>query len=233
MLQFKQYQIGKNPHNLIIFLHGYNGNLDDHQYAIDWMQQYFKNCYFLTPLAPEVCDKNPQKKQWFGMEKYDADMRRKASTTSIEKIFAIYETTAEEIAAKAYLVNEFITKQQKKFCIDNAHTFLLGFSQGAMLAIYTALTRAKNIGGVFAFSGLVAGKEALSAQKKANPPIYMFHGVQDMQVQYKTLAASLAWLSKNNIVAHGITYDDLKHRINEDEIKKTAYFIAQLVQTSA
>lgn len=61
----------------------------------------------------------------------------------------------------------------------------------------------------------------------------MFHGVQDMHVQYKTLAASLAWLSKNNIAAHGITYDDLKHRINEDEIKKTAYYIAQLVQTSA
>ncbi len=230
MFEFKQYEIGNHPQNLVVFLHGYNGDLADHQYAIDWLREHLNETILLTPQAPEICDKNPNKRQWFGVLKHDAKGRRTLAQTSVVDIFAIYEQAADEIKMQADAVNRFITEQQKKYNIDDAHTFLIGFSQGAMLAIYTALTRSQKIGAVFTFSGLVAGKDKLATQIQARPPFYLFHGEQDMKVQYKTLAESVDWLNKHQIKTQIKTYPNLTHHIDEDEIIIVAQTILRLTQ---
>lgn len=229
MFEFKQYEIGK-PQNLVVFLHGYNGDLNDHQYAVDWLKKYLQNSILLTPQAPEICDKNPSKKQWFGMLKHDTNNLRTLPTTDVADIFAVYEKAAPKIEEQAIIINQFVQEQQKKYNIDNAHTFFIGFSQGAMLAIYAALIGTKKIGAVFALSGLVAGKDRLAIQIKSHPFIYLFHGEQDLKVQYKTLAESDAWLNAHGIKNQIKTYQDLTHHINEDEIITIAQIIRKLTQ---
>ena len=227
MLEFKQYQIGKRPQNLVIFLHGYNGTLEDHQYAVDWLKKYLKKSILITPQAPEICDKNPQKRQWFGMIKYDSENLRRKPETPIDKIFEIYNTASEEVAKCAKEINNFISEQQQKYNISGAHTFIIGFSQGAMLAIYAALTRPASLGGAFVLSGLVAADKSLEQKISSYTPIYMFHGTEDLKVQYKTLAYSMEWLKKHNIIVKHNIYQNLAHRINEEEIKTIANIIDQ------
>jgi phospholipase/carboxylesterase len=225
MLEFKQYQLGHQPKNLVIFLHGYNGTLEDHQYAVDWLKKYLENTILITPQAPEICDKNPQKKQWFGMLKYDPENKRRNKETSIRDIFSIYDAAAAEIDSRADIINDFVSTQQKKYNIDDAHTFIIGFSQGAMLALYTSLTRPAPLGGVFVLSGLVAAEAALSQKIASHPPIYMFHGTEDLKVQYKTLIHSVKCLQKLHVPIKYTVYQDLAHQISEEEIKAVAEII--------
>ena len=225
MLTYNSYILGNIPQNLVIFLHGYNGNPADHQYAIDWLKQYLQQSILIVPEAPEICDKNPQKKQWFGMLKYDAANRRSQPETTVAEIMDIYNAAAPEIASRAQMLNQFISDLQQQFNIDNAHTYLIGFSQGAMLTVWTALTRPQKIAGGFVLSGLIAAEETLADKVESQPPLYLYHGQDDMKVQYKTLDFSAQWLQQRQIPLKVQTYTDLAHRINEAEIKSIADII--------
>ncbi len=227
MLKYNHYILGDIPQNLVIFLHGYNGNPADHQYAIDWLKQYLQQSILVVPEAPEICDKNPDKRQWFGMLKYDAANRRSQPETTVAEIMDIYNAAAEEIVSRTQVLNDFISDMQQQFHIDNAHTYLIGFSQGAMLTVWTALTRPQKIAGGFVLSGLIAAEKTLSGKIESRPPLYLFHGVDDMKVQYKTLPFSEEWLKEHQITVQCRTFDDLAHRMNEDEIKMVADIINQ------
>ncbi len=59
MLDFDAHIIGENPKKMLIFLHGYNGTVADHQYALDWFKQYLRDTVMIVPHAPEISDKDP------------------------------------------------------------------------------------------------------------------------------------------------------------------------------
>lgn len=225
MFEYKQYISGDKPQNLLIFLHGYNGSIADHQYAIEWLQKYLQSAVLIVPEAPEICDKNPDKKQWFGMLKYDPENTRANPETPIEKIFEIYNAAAAEVSANAERLNKFISAMQKQFGFSDSQTYLAGFSQGAMLTIYTALTREAPLAGGFVLSGLVAGEKLLAQSIKSRPPLYLFHGKDDLKVQYKTLELTQKWLQNHQVAIQTQTYADLAHRMNEAEMQKVAQII--------
>ena len=224
MLKYISYSIG-TPSKLVIFLHGYNGTIADHQYAIDWMCDKLQNALLIIPQAPEISDKNPQKNQWFGMIQYDESNKRSQPQTTIEEITDIYNLAADDVKRQSGLINNFISELQKKYQFDDSHTYLIGFSQGAMLTIYTALSRNQKIAGAFSLSGLVAGEKLLQQDIKSFPPLYLFHGEDDMKVQYKTLPYSIKWLQKHNITPQINTYPNLTHKICENEISTIAEII--------
>jgi phospholipase/carboxylesterase len=220
VLKYEIYTIGLQPESLVIFLHGYNGNIADHGYAIDWIKNKLRSAYLVIPEAPEICDRNTSKRQWFGMLKYDADGIRIKPQTSTADIFAIYNRAAVEIDNRSGDINAFIDIMQKKYAISDDNTYIIGFSQGAMLTIYTALSRKNPVAGAFALSGLVAGAKCLEQKILARPPLYLFHGENDLKVQYKTFADSLRWLKNHNINCHYRSYPNLTHKITEEEINE-------------
>ncbi len=227
MLEYDVYLRGENPQNLVIFLQGYNGTIATHQYAIDWLTEALENAVLIIPHAPEISDKNPERRQWFGMLKYDAENKRTLPETSTAEIFAVYNQTAAEIDRCAASINEFIDSMQKIYNITDSHTYLCGFSQGAMLTIYTALTRRQALGGAFVLSGLVAGADLLATKICSRPPLYLFHGRDDLKVQFKTLAQSEKWLRSHEIVPQVRIYDDLAHKMTADEMAEIASVIKQ------
>ena len=218
MLKYETEIIGENPQKLVVFLHGYNGNINDHAYAINWIKQYLENAVFCVPLAPETCDKNPQKKQWFGMLKYDGQNRRFSADTNASEIFEIYNQTQDEMSARAAEINDLIREIQQQYGFSAETTYVIGFSQGAMLALYAALSDKNISGGVFMLSGIIAAEKQLSQKISAFPHVYMFHGENDMKVQYKTLAFSDNWLTRHNIPHDIFTYPELAHKMCEAEI---------------
>ena len=218
MLEYDVYLLGEEPKNLVIFLHGYNGTIATHQYAIDWLVNDLQDAVLIAPHAPEISDRNPERFQWFGMLKYDANNSRSQPETSIEEIFAIYNRTSNDMDRCAYEINAFINDMQQIYQINDKHTFLCGFSQGAMLTIYSALTRHTELGGAFALSGLVAGADLLALKIRSRPQLYMFHGKNDLRVQFKTLSKSKEWLTERNVPLEVYTFDGLEHKMTEEEM---------------
>ena len=221
MIEYVSYQIGK-PLRLIVFLHGYNGTIADHQYAIDWLREKVTDAVIIVPQAPQTSDKNPQKKQWFGMLKYDAENKRALPETSVDEIFAIYNKAADEVKHCSDYLNEFIDEMQKKFNISDNHSYLVGFSQGAMLTIYTSLSRKNPLAAAFSLSGLIAGSVLLDKDIKSSTQLWLFHGEDDLKVQYKTLPYNIKWLENHHINPQVRTYPNLAHKICEAEIDEIA-----------
>ena len=227
MFDFHTENIAKNPSSLVVFLHGYNGTIEDHAYIINWLRQYLKNSLFIVPEAPEICDKNASKRQWFGLRKYDADNLRYQESTPTEQIFEIYNRVSAEISSRASEINDFVAQMQQKYQISAKNTFLIGFSQGAMLALYSGLSASEAYGGIFMLSGLVAGADKLSKSINSKPSIYLFHGENDKKVQYKTLSSTAHWLKEHGIDFQTFIYPELAHKVIEDEIIKISALIKQ------
>ena len=228
-----QHQINlpqKKVKNLVIFLHGYNDSISNHQTDFEVLCHLLPDSIIAMPQSPELCDKNPRQHQWFGMLKYDPQSLRTQPQTSVTQIFKIYQKAAASIDLCAQNINAFIDKLQQKYNIDNSHTYLIGFSQGAMLTIYTSISRSHTIGGAFALSGLAAGHKLLATKITARPKLYLFHGLDDLKVQYKTVKSTVQWLKRHNMQPKVFTYAGLTHHVTALELEKICSIINNTTQ---
>lgn len=227
MSEFKYKKIGKGNDfsKLIIFLHGYTSNIDDVLPYAEMLAKHVNNALIVMPEADMVSERHADKRQWYALNDLDPDRRRRKPETTTDEIIEIYNKTGDRISAVAKRLNRFISDLQKEYHIANKDTFIMGFSQGAMLAIYTGLTRRYNLGGIFPFAGIVSGKDMLEQEIVSRPEVYLFHGTSDLSVQYKTLEFTKEWLKKHNISWTAMEYDGIEHKLTEDEMLDAAEII--------
>ena len=173
-------------------------------------------------------ERNPLKKQWYPLMDIDPDRKRRKPETSIDDIIDIYNKTGVRISSVSKDINCFISKLQKDYNIPDYNTYIMGFSQGAMLAIYSGLTRLNKIGGVFCFAGIICGKDNLEKEISSKPDVYLFHGTSDLSVQYKTLSYTKKWLDDNDIPWEAIEYNDITHELTEEEMLDAARIINKI-----
>lgn len=215
----KKYFNDKNEiKQMLVFLHGYNGCVDDIDYALSFLSQGLPNAIIIAPEAEMVSEKNPLKKQWYSLRAVDKDDKRRCPDTTLSELVGIYNQYDSFLSKRAGQINLWINQWQKEYGICNQKTIIAGFSQGGMLACYTALTRENFDGKCLMFSSVVAGAEGLSKEQKSNPYVVLFHGDKDVSVNFKTMPFSLNWLNEHQIKTKSYVYKDLAHSMTEDEL---------------
>ncbi|MBR5154337.1 MAG: dienelactone hydrolase family protein [Alphaproteobacteria bacterium] len=222
---YQSVLIGNKAQRLIVFLHGYNSCIEDLLPSIGILEKELNNTLIIIPSADMTCERNPNKKQWYALNDVDPERKRRNPITSIDEIIDIYNKTGNRISNVSKRLNSFISGLQKQYKITNKNTYIMGFSQGAMLALYTGLTRRYEVGGVFSFAGIICGKDMLEKEISSTPKVYLFHGTSDLSVQYKTLEYTKDWLSSHDIDWESIEYDGIEHRLIDDEMFDTADFL--------
>ena len=215
---YQSFLIGNKAQKLVIFLHGYNSYIEDLLPFIDVLKKQLNNTLIVAPLGGEISEKNPLKKQWYALNDIDPNKKRRDPNTSVNDIIKIYNKTGDRISFVSKNINRFISNIQKEYKIKNKDTFIMGFSQGAMLALYSGLSRQYKVGGVFVFAGIVSGKDMLEKEIRSKPYVYLFHGTSDVSVQYKTLRFTKKWLNSQGIEWEAIEYDGIEHRLIDDEM---------------
>ncbi len=223
--KYKAFQSGSKVSKLIVFLHGYNGCIEDVEPFAEMLLKNLKDTLVVIPEADMQSERNPMKKQWYALLDVDPDRRRRKPETSTAEIVEIYNKTGTRISEAAKKMNAFISQLQKELKVKNKDTYIMGFSQGAMMAIYVGLTRKYELGGVFPFAGIVCGKDMLEKELASRPEIYLFHGTKDLSVQYKTLDFTKDWLDRHDIDWEAIEYDGIEHKLIEDEMEDAAEII--------
>ncbi len=197
-----------NPEILIIFLHGWGSNGDDLIQLAPFFSNSFPNAYFLSPNGPEDCPQNPfGGKQWFSLDfNKDGTLDR--------------SNTPQKIVIASKHVIKFIKFWQKKLSISAENTFLIGFSQGSMVALETG---SKNkIGGLLCYSGsFINNNYNLTKEYK----IMLVHGELDETIPINNMEKA-----KNDLLGLGAdvasyTCKNLGHSINEEGIKIGIEFI--------
>jgi phospholipase/carboxylesterase len=188
---------GGAPKQLMVLLHGYGADGNDLiGLGGEWRDAY-PDMLFVSPNAPWQCGRNAGGFEWFALsDRPVEDFRREGADL-----------------ARPVIVN-FLIDLWAQTGLTARDTVLAGFSQGAMMALHTALSLDQRVQAVLSFSGALIPP----AEPWSRPPVALVHGDLDgvVPVQLsldaeKTLTAAgvEAELFIEQGMSHGIAPDGL------------------------
>lgn len=151
---------------LVVFLHGYGANGDDLLTIGEEWGFALPDAAFVSPNAPQVCDAFAAGYQWFPIRAVDRDLIERE-----KPMMGVMPT-----------LNTYLDEQLAKWGVDESQMVVMGFSQGAMMAMYTMPRRKKACAGVIGYSGMLVDAAGLKADSIQKMPILAIHGDADTVV---------------------------------------------------
>ena len=196
-----------SPKQLVVFLHGYGANGDD----LIELGQHWRST---LPNAHEPCPGAPMGRQWFAL----------SAARGVDDARSAADRLKGADAARP-VIDAFLDEEMAKLGIDESRLALVGFSQGAMMALHVGLRRRRAPAAIVGFSGLLVGPERLPEAtardaKGAPPPILLVHGDQDPMIPVDAMFIAANELAAAEFpnqwhlsmgVGHGIDAGALRH----------------------
>ncbi|MFP6730829.1 MAG: alpha/beta fold hydrolase [Alphaproteobacteria bacterium] len=201
---------GGAAHQLVVFLHGWGADGNDLIGLAEPWSAVLPHAHFMSPHAPDVCDANPAGRQWFSFIDRDAD-----------------EITAAAVEA-SLVINQFIDDSLDRLGLTDGQVALVGFSQGAMMALYVALRRAQSCAGVVGYSGALIGAETLADEILSRPPMLLAHGDADTVVPFASLGAASQMLGSHGVSVRLHAGQGLGHGIDGPGLEMGGEFLAEV-----
>jgi phospholipase/carboxylesterase len=199
---------GGPARQLVVLLHGWGANGDDLIGLAPAWARALPDARFVSPHAPDPCDQNPMGRQWFSFDQATpAGLARGAERART-------------------LIEQFVEGEIARLKLPPERVALVGFSQGAMMALYIGLRRAPALGAVLGYSGALIGAEGL-ADSKARPPILLVHGDADPVVPVDSLHEALDALGQAGVAAQFHVARGLGHGIDEEGLALGAQFLRE------
>lgn len=148
------------PRHLMVLLHGYGSDGQDLIGLAPLFADLLPEALYVAPNAPQSSDLGAGY-QWFPVV-YDTELR---GFDGIEPVRPIITT--------------FLDGLWKETGLGPAETFLVGFSQGAMIALDTGLHLGRDLAGILAFSGGTPLTQTPALPADAKTPVCLVHGDSD------------------------------------------------------
>ena len=195
---------GSSTKFLVFFLHGWGSDGNDLIQIGEIWKSKLLDTTFIAPNGPEVCGGNPHGRQWFDI----------LSNNDAEALKGLHQSYLD--------LKSFIGTYLKKYKLANEKYFLVGFSQGTMLAIYTSLR--EKLLGVVGYSGAFLGNLPNDEEIKNNDYL-LLHGQNDTIVPIAKMHNAVEKLEPVAKTLSKKIYNDLEHSINEEGIIEGLNFI--------
>ena len=194
------------PQRIIFLLHGWGADGADLMDLSPAMAMEFKDALFLAPDGPEPCSANPMGRQWFALDGDQASIDKGPTT-----VFPLIESLISALCDETKLGLDAVT--------------LIGFSQGGMVALHTAMRLPKPIHGVVSFSGALLAPDKLGDEIISKPPALLVHGKDDQVVPFQAMTIAEAVLKQSGIAVTALARDGLGHGIDGEGFTAAVKFI--------
>lgn len=204
---------GGKPRQLVVLLHGYGSDGSDLISLASHWRSLLPDALFVSPNGPEVSRDNPAGYQWFAL---DLD-RLKSRSVGL--------TTSRPV------VVEFLKALWAQTGLSARETLLVGFSQGAMMALHVGTSLDEPLMGVVAFSGAFVPPEGFADGSKARPPICLVHGDIDQVVDPALSAEAAEVLRAAGFEVSYHVDEGVGHGISPGGLAFASAFIAGVVAT--
>ena len=189
--------LSKNdPKQIVILCHGYGGDGKDISVLANNWRRFLPEALFLCPNAPEVCAVNAQGYQWFDLNTED------------DKIILEKSLVAEK------KFSNFLDQVLDNFQLDVRNLALVGFSQGCMIIIQTALKKKEQINCLVGYSGKIINKQHLSDKIISKPKIFLMHGDRDTLVSPSYLLEAKEFLVQHDLKIRTKLFKNCDHKIS-------------------
>ncbi|MCA3339920.1 MAG: prolyl oligopeptidase family serine peptidase [Roseomonas sp.] len=153
---------GGKPDSLVLLLHGVGADgFDLIDLAPVWAEA-LPNTLFIAPHAPFPFQGAPFGRQWFDIA---------------DRTPARLETGLRHAAG---ILGDFTHAKLAELGLSGDRLALMGFSQGAMVALFAGLRGAVPAPAcILAYSGALLAPESFAAERTARPPVLLVHGEAD------------------------------------------------------
>jgi phospholipase/carboxylesterase len=198
---------GGRARGLVVLLHGYGADGSDLRPLAEAWRPRLPEAAFLLPDATESCDSYPVGRQWFPLALHDAAAR------------------AAGVAKALPGLNRFLDAELARRSLTNPDLVLMGFSQGAMMALAAGLERPGPIAGIIAFAGLLV---AAPPPRQAFPPVLLGHGLEDPLIPAMASEAARNALVRAGAEVESLFEPGLGHGISRDEMSAAEAFLKRV-----
>ena len=203
------------PKELIVLLHGLGADGNDLISLAPLFAQVLPEAAFVSPNAPYPCDMAPMGRQWFSFQDRDP------------------AAVLAGVRAAATHLDAFIDAELERAGLSDDRLVLLGFSQGTMMALHTAIRRAAPCAAVIGYSGALVGPELLAEEVRSRPPVLLVHGQADEIVPFPSMAAAEQALRGDGFRVRGEARPGLGHGIDEAGLQLGAAMLKQSLYPDA
>ena len=198
---------GRKAEQLVVLCHGLGADgYDLIDLAPYWSAALPATC-FAAPNAPEPHSLAPHGRQWFDI-----------SDRSPARLLAGVRRAREKL-------DLFIDSELARLGLPATEYALMGFSQGAMTALFAGLRRAPGPRAILAYSGALIAPETLAQERRNSAPVLLVHGEAD-----EVLPAFLSRDAERALEAEGIAVEahfspGLGHGIDDAGLSAGALFL--------
>ena len=191
----------------MLLLHGYGADGNDLIDLAPHWAQAVPEALFIAPHAPFPCEAGPYGRQWFSLQD-----RRPAPML------------AGAQAARP-LLDALIRRECAAAGLPESAVVLMGFSQGAMMALFTGLRRPVAPAAILAYSGRLIGEELLPAELTVRPEVLLVHGTMDQVVPVESSQAAESALREQGVPVEALYCPRLEHGIDDAGLSAGSLFL--------
>lgn len=204
------------PKQLMVLLHGYGSDGNDMISLSQFWADILPDTMFIAPNAPNPCAINPTGFEWFELDT--------SSTLDVENNISRLEGSKKAQP----VLDKFLNDLWKDTGLSAKDTILVGFSQGAMMALEVGLAQKEALKGIIAFSGGLPDPKNMKNKINSKPPICFVHGGNDNVVPVGMSVVSNEELKKLNLKTSLHISPAAGHTIAMDGLEFASEFIRGL-----
>lgn len=206
---------GQPARQLVVLLHGVGADGHDLIELGRALAPLFPDVAFVAPNAPDPCDWDPARYQWFRLAVRDPHEYRQGAE------------------AAAPLLDAFLDAELARHGLTDADLAVIGFSQGTMMALQVGPRRKRPMAALIGYSGRIAGPDRLAAEVVSRPPVLLVHGVLDEVIPIAAMHETAATLRAAGFSVETLERPALSHAIDPEGLTAGARFLQRAFATGA
>jgi phospholipase/carboxylesterase len=185
------------PKQLVVLCHGLGADGHDLIDLAPTWANALPDAAFAAPDAPDPCDLGPTGRQWWSV---------------VDRSPPVVEAGVRRAAT---FLNPFLDAELARLGLPADAYALMGFSQGAMTALFTGLRRATAPRAILAFSGALIAPGSLATELTHRPPVLLVHGEADEVVPVERSREAEAALRAAGVPVEATYVPRLGHGIDD------------------
>ena len=215
------YKIHEKPQKLIFLLHGYGDNADNFIHIANHLDEIEFKANYIALNAPTIIPDYPIGRQWFPLN------LNNTKTFPYKKNES--ETITSEILHSLSLLENTIMKIKDNYGLQFNDCFVIGFSQGGMIAFEFGNYFQESLAGIGIISSKIIREETVKNSLLLKTPIFISHGDKDEVLSIENFYKSCRFLKENKLFFEDHLISGDAHTISPKTISILKKFLKKYI----